>query len=99
MFIQGTSGNLRIKIDTSLINNQNILEGASIIVKLKRRDHRVTKEAIIINLEEQIAMCYLEPEDLLLPGNYDYQVIITTKEGHTIKSALSSFYVSPSLMR
>lgn len=99
MFIQGTTGNLRIKIDTSSINNQNILEGASIIVKLKRRDHRVEKEAVIVNLEEQIAMCYLEPEDLILPGNYDYQVIVTTKEGHTIKSGLGSFYVSPSLMR
>lgn len=99
MFIQSTTGNLRIKIDTSSINNQNILEGASIVVKLKRRDHRVEKEAVIVNLEEQIAMCYLDPEDIKLPGNYDYQVIVTTKEGHVIKSALNSFYVSPSLMR
>ena len=99
MFIQSTTGNLRIKIDTSSINNQNILEGASIVVKLKRRDHRVEKEAVIVNLEEQIAMCYLDPEDIKLPGNYDYQVIVTTKEGHVIKSALNSLYVSPSLMR
>lgn len=99
MFIQGTTGNLRIKIDTSSINNQNILEGASIVVKLKRRDHRVEKEAVIVNMEGQIAMCYLDPEDIRLPGNYDYQVIVTTKEGHTIKSGLNSFYVSPSLMR
>lgn len=99
MFIQSTTGNLRIKIDTSSINNQNILEGASIVVKLKRRDHRVEKEAVIVNLEEQIAMCYLKPEDLILSGNYDYQVIVTTKERHIIKSGLGSFYVSPSLMR
>ncbi len=97
MFIQHTSANLKIKID---IGNAgvNVLENASVLVKLKRREHQVTKEAIVVNIEEQIAMCYLEPEDLILPGNYDYQVVIKTRDGYTIKSSLGSFYVNPSIM-
>lgn len=97
MFIQHTSANLQIKIDTG-DTGINILKNAKVLVKLKRREHKVTKEAVVVNLDEQIAMCYLEPEDLILSGNYDYQVLIETQDGYTIKSALGSFYVNPSLM-
>ena len=97
MFIQNSSGNLRIQIDTSEIGGDKILDGAQVSVKIKRRNHEVTKVAVIANVDENIAMCYLDEEDLCYPGNYDYQVIGTTKEGYTVKSALSSFYVSPSL--
>lgn len=97
MFIQHTSANLRIKIDAG-DTEVNALENSKIFVKIKRREHQVTKEAIIVNLKEQVAMCYLEPDDLILPGNYDYQVLIETSEGYTIKSSLGSFYVNPSIM-
>lgn len=97
MFIQNSNGNLKIKIDTSEANEDRVLDGAEVLVKIKRRNHEVTKEAIIVNMDEQIALCYFDAEDLCYPGNYDYQVIVTTKEKYTIKSALSSFYVSPSI--
>lgn len=97
MFIQNTNANLKIKIDTGE-TGINVLDGAKAIVKLKRREHKVTKEAVIVDLGEQVAMCYLEPEDLKLSGNYDFQLVITTKDGYTIKSAIGSFYVNPSII-
>ena len=97
MFIQNSNGNLKIKIDTSESNEERVLDGAEVLVKIKRREHEVTKDAVVVNIDDQIAICYFDAEDLCYAGNYDYQVIVKTKEKYKIKSALSSFYVSPSI--
>lgn len=97
MFIQNSRGNIRIQIDTTEIGGDKILEDAKVSVKIRRGNYELEREAIILSTDLNIAMCYLEAEDLKYPGNYDYQVLVTTKDGYVVKSALSSFYVSPSI--
>ena len=94
MFIQNTSANLRIKIKSEEVN---VLEQAtSVVVKLTRRNHTFCKEAIIVNPEEQIAICYLTAEDLCMPGNYDYSIEVVVGK-KVIKSGMGSFYVNPAV--
>ena len=94
MFIQNTSANLRIKVKSVDIN---VLEKAEkVIVKLKRRSNTIEKEAIIVNPEEQVAICYLQPEDLCIPGNYDYTIEVYVGK-KVIKSVMGSFYVNPAI--
>lgn len=64
MFIQNSNGNLKIKIDTSESNEERVLDGAEVLVKIKRRGHEVTKDAVVVNIDDQIAICYFDAEDL-----------------------------------
>lgn len=94
MFIQNSSANLRIKIHSEEVN---VLEQAtSVVVNIRRRNHKICKEAIIVNPEEQVAICYLTAEDLCMPGTYDYNVEVQVGK-RIIKSGMGSFYVSPAV--
>lgn len=94
MIIQNTSANIKIKIQSE---EANLLEAANkVLVNFSRRDHKFCKEAIIINPEEQIAICYLTAKDLCMPGNYDYNIEVHIGK-KVVKSGMGSFYVNPAV--
>lgn len=99
MFVQGSHGTIKINISLPIGSTENIsiLENALVSVKFKKKKETFTKDCIITDAINGEAMCYLDPLDLSLSGNYEYQVIIKYNSGKIVKSYVNSFYVQPSI--
>lgn len=96
MFIQGSNAELDIAVS---VQEENVipLDGASVFVYFQRRDYKFNKEAIVTDVANGKAICYLKPEDLIYDGNYDYQIVLKYSNGNTVKSCINSIYVYPAL--
>lgn len=96
MFIQGSNAELDISVS---IQEENIipLDSATVFVYFQRRDYKFNKEAIVTDVANGKAVCYLTAADLLYDGNYDYQVVLKYSNGNVVKSCINSFYVYPAL--
>ena len=98
MFIQGSNAELDISV--SLPEGEvNVipLEDATVTVYFQRRDYKFNKEAIVTDVANGKAICYLKAEELIYDGNYEYQVVLKYSNGNTIKSCINTFFVYPAL--